>query len=206
MATAAQITANRANTQKSTGPRTEKGKSAACMNALKHGLDAESILLPGENAADYEELVNAAYAQFDPRSPLEEQHVATLIHSDWMRRRLRRIQGKIYRALLAEGPDPIELDVAVLRDSPTAKLLRRVTSELSTLERSYYRALKDLRALDTARQDMQIALLTAPPRPSHPDEDLPANLASFPEPTRILGHSPKLELNPPQGAARSTLS
>src|ERR1035441_5914001 len=38
MATPAQITANRANAQKSTGPRSAEGKSASRFNALKHGM------------------------------------------------------------------------------------------------------------------------------------------------------------------------
>ena len=186
MATPAQIAANRANAQKSTGPRTEPGKSAACMNALKHGLDAESALLPGEDPADYENLVDEYYAQFNPQSALEEKHVATLIHCDWQQRRLRRIQGNIYRTLLTESSSPTTIDVAVLRDSATAKLLRRVTTDLASLERSYNRALKDLRFLDNARQDLQFARLQAEinrPIPTEvpEDEPLPGELASFPE-------------------------
>jgi hypothetical protein len=38
MATQAQILANRRNAQKSTGPRTEKGKAVVSQNAVKHGL------------------------------------------------------------------------------------------------------------------------------------------------------------------------
>jgi hypothetical protein len=36
MATAKQLQANRSNAQKSTGPKTEAGKSTARFNALKH--------------------------------------------------------------------------------------------------------------------------------------------------------------------------
>src|SRR5437899_1406039 len=155
MATPAQVTANRANAQKSTGPRTEEGKVVCRFNALKHGLDADSILLPGEDAAEYEDVVTAYRDQFQPGSPLEENHLAIIIHSDWVRRRLRRAQGKIYRALVAEGSDPGGLEVAVLRDSPTARLLRRVNAEMASLERSYNRALNDLRLLDQARRERQ---------------------------------------------------
>ena len=40
MATAAQIAANQANAQTSTGPRWAEGKSASRFNALKHALAA----------------------------------------------------------------------------------------------------------------------------------------------------------------------
>ena len=53
MATPAQLAANRANAQRSTGPRSVEGKSVSRFNALKHGVDAASIALPGEDSAAY---------------------------------------------------------------------------------------------------------------------------------------------------------
>ena len=40
MSSQAQIAANRANAQLSTGPRTEEGKAASSRNAYRHGLFA----------------------------------------------------------------------------------------------------------------------------------------------------------------------
>src|SRR5689334_5744308 len=130
MATAAQITANRANAQKSTGPRSVEGKAASRFNALKHGMDAASVVIPGEDPAEYERLARNHYRDFGPQSALEEFHLDTIIRSDWQKRRLQRTEGKLYRALLAEGATPEDLDVAILRDSPTAKLLRKVFAQI----------------------------------------------------------------------------
>lgn len=41
--------ANRRNALKSTGPSTPEGKAAVHLNALRHGLRSEQILLPGED-------------------------------------------------------------------------------------------------------------------------------------------------------------
>ena len=49
MTTQKQIEANRMNSQRSTGPRTEERKRASSMNALKSGLDAESQFVLGES-------------------------------------------------------------------------------------------------------------------------------------------------------------
>jgi hypothetical protein len=66
MATPAQIAANQANAQKSTGPRSVEGKSVSRFNALKHGIDAASIVIPGEDPADYDALADHNRPHFTP--------------------------------------------------------------------------------------------------------------------------------------------
>lgn len=48
--------ANQCNSQNSTGPQTEEGKTAVKLNALKHGLTAETHCLPREDPAAFEKL------------------------------------------------------------------------------------------------------------------------------------------------------
>ena len=55
MATAAQIEANRRNAQKSSGPKTEKGKARVRYNAFKHGMNARTIM-PGLTHEDPDQL------------------------------------------------------------------------------------------------------------------------------------------------------
>ena len=55
MASAAQIEANRRNAQKSSGPKTEKGKARVRCNAFKHGMTARTIM-PGLTHEDPDEL------------------------------------------------------------------------------------------------------------------------------------------------------
>ena len=52
MASAAQIAANRLNAQKSTGPRTRRGKAAMRRNPVRHGLSAATAqeTAPAQNA------------------------------------------------------------------------------------------------------------------------------------------------------------
>jgi hypothetical protein len=47
------LTANRANARKSTGPRTNEGKAASKLNAVKHGILSREVLVSGE---DHQEL------------------------------------------------------------------------------------------------------------------------------------------------------
>lgn len=65
-----QLEANRLNASKSTGPRTKEGKAQNRANADKHGLTAETIILPGEDPVIVEELRDALSAEFDPATSL----------------------------------------------------------------------------------------------------------------------------------------
>jgi len=56
------VAANRANAKLSTGPRTERGKRAARLNAVKFGFFSEELIIPvcdGEEALEkYKSLLN----------------------------------------------------------------------------------------------------------------------------------------------------
>jgi hypothetical protein len=167
MATAAQILANRANAQKSTGPRTVEGRTASSLNALKHGADAASVILPGEDPAEYDRIVAEYHRDLQPQCALEELQVNIIIHSDWQRRRLQRIEANLYRQLLSEGDTPTEIDVKVLRDSQTGKLLRKIWSQIASLDRACARALAELRRIGRVREQAMVeqmeAALALPP-------------------------------------------
>ncbi len=72
MATAAQIDANRRNAQRSTGPRTDDGKTRARCNALKHGMAALTIMpaLPQEDP----QAIEACFQEWD--SDMQPQNAA----------------------------------------------------------------------------------------------------------------------------------
>jgi hypothetical protein len=166
MASPAQIAANRANAQKSTGPRSAEGKAASRFNALKHGIDAQSIVLPGEDPAAYDELARSYYDTIRPATPEERFHVDTMIRADWQKRRLEPVEADLYRALIAEFPDNT-LAAALLSESPTVRVLKRIQSQLAAFDRAWYRAHTTLRrtrekqaSLDDAAFDLYLA---APP-------------------------------------------
>src|SRR5258706_16074271 len=104
MSTNAQTNANRANAQHSTGPTSPEGKSTSRFNALKHGLDAKSLIIPGEDPAQYDALAAGYRAEFQPASPSEAFHVETMIRADWQKRRLQPMESELYRTVLAENP------------------------------------------------------------------------------------------------------
>ncbi len=70
MATSAQIAANQRNAQKSTGPKTEKGKARSRENALKHGLRAFTIMptLPSEDPQRIDDRIQEWMDDVQPRN------------------------------------------------------------------------------------------------------------------------------------------
>ena len=71
MASDRQLAANQDNAKLSTGPRTEKGKSRSRMNAWKHGLTAEKIVIRGEDAQQFEAIRQELWEQYQPAPGME---------------------------------------------------------------------------------------------------------------------------------------
>ncbi len=63
--------ANRRNAQKSSGPKTNEGKSRSRLNALKHGMRANLLVLPGEDREACQARVDAWTDSLGPRNEAE---------------------------------------------------------------------------------------------------------------------------------------
>jgi hypothetical protein len=97
MSTLRQIEANRRNAKKSTGPTSVTGKAASSMNALKTGIHAESLVLPIENPADLEALIDDYYRHYRPASPLARAFVDDLIRCEWHLRRFDNAETQMWQ-------------------------------------------------------------------------------------------------------------
>ena len=83
MASIKQIEANRLNSRKSTGPRTDAGKAAVAANPLKHGIFALSPAIVGENSFAFLDLKDALLLRFQPATVEEEILVSTIARNAW---------------------------------------------------------------------------------------------------------------------------
>ena len=96
----AQIEANQRNAQKSTGPKTAEGRSKSKLNALKHGLLSQEVLVRGkfasESPQEFKKLAEHFYADLDPVGAVECLLVDQIVTAYWrMRRVLRAEAGEI---------------------------------------------------------------------------------------------------------------
>ena len=100
------LEANRRNAQKSTGPNTAEGRAVSKMNALKHGLLAQTVVVRGhqfkESTNEFKKLCQEFYADMNPVGPLEEMLVGQIVTATWRLRRARTAEsGEI--ALSVDG-------------------------------------------------------------------------------------------------------
>jgi hypothetical protein len=122
----AQLAANRANAQMSTGPKSENGKLISSHNALKTGLTGRTIVLPTDDVAAYQSLVAVINRKFAPADDYEKHLVQTMLaeqaptdrpetiaDTEWRLLRIPTLEAGLYAlgrtelaAECAHEPDP----------------------------------------------------------------------------------------------------
>ena len=96
MTSSKQIEANRRNSLKSTGPKTEAGKQASRCNAVRHGLTAETVIGALEDAEDYKAFEAAITAHYDAQSAVERELVLRLASLLWRLRRATTMETGLF--------------------------------------------------------------------------------------------------------------
>jgi hypothetical protein len=154
MISARQRAANERNAQKSTGPSTAEGRARSSRNATTHGLAAREALLECEDAQAFTQHMESFANEYRPQTEIEEFYVTQMAEAAWRLRRVRKFES----AALDGSPDPSS-------DETVDKLLKLSRYE-AAIERSYYRALRELRSLykerDNANQAAIEAYITSP--------------------------------------------
>ena len=93
MASEKQESANRANAQKSTGPKTDEGKDRSRFNAIKHGIYAREMIIPGERKEDFDALLEGFFCSCQPNDAIEQALVRQMASAEWRLQRLDRAQA-----------------------------------------------------------------------------------------------------------------
>jgi hypothetical protein len=147
-----QHAANCRNASRSTGPVTIEGKAAVRLNALRYGLRARSILLPGENSDELQQLFENLEDEWRPQNRTEQLFVEQMAVAQW---KLARLEVGERSILMQEMPAERQM-----------ALLDRFSSQRSRLERSFSKAMSELQHL---RKTSELAIVpekTAGRRPT----------------------------------------
>ena len=144
------VVANRRNALKSTGPRTPEGKAGVRLNALRHGLRSEEILLPGEDEEALQELGESLKAELQPLGELEDLLVGRIVAAYWRLRRLGRVEAGIF-TWSKPALETAALGLTFIRDANGANAFSKLSRYEAGIERSLYKALHELQRLQAAR-------------------------------------------------------
>jgi hypothetical protein len=150
------VEANRRNARKSTGPRTSDGKAVVARNALKHGLAAKELVIPGERKADLVALRDGLFADLRPVGELEAILVDRIALAMWRLRRAVRfesgyLENKIYEVARRDEGDLYGMAVS-WGGGTTFERLQSIAGYEAGIERGMFKALRQLRELQEARK------------------------------------------------------
>ncbi|HEX4135113.1 MAG TPA: SEC-C domain-containing protein [Bryobacteraceae bacterium] len=143
MATDAQIAANRANAQASTGPATPAGKSNSSRNALSSGLYSKGDFVRSDEQPQYAEFCAAFLEDLAPHGAIEHTLASEIIHAAWRLRRCSAIEATLTPK---DDCDPIE-DQAYEGQAQVA-----VDRARAQATRTLHRSIAELRRIQTERQ------------------------------------------------------
>ena len=91
-----QLTANRENAKKSTGPKTEETKKIVSQNALRHGLTGHVTLMPDEDRTAHDNFCAAIIADLAPEGAVETQFAQALAEDNWRMHRGRAMETNLF--------------------------------------------------------------------------------------------------------------
>jgi hypothetical protein len=149
---------NRANAQHSTGPKTPEGKMRSSLNALRHGLTGQIVVMPSEDLEAYQLHVWSFTDEYNPQGATESALVQALADAAWRLNRVAAIETNLLSGITRFSSRPeTELNEALSVASGLCPF--RALSNLSThsqrLSRQFERTEKHLRELQQIRKEQE---------------------------------------------------
>ncbi|MGC2656384.1 MAG: hypothetical protein WA324_00295 [Bryobacteraceae bacterium] len=92
----AQLTANQANAQLSTGPKSAEGKAKSSLNAVRTGLTGKTILLPSDDAEAYTDHIASHVARWNPVTTEEHETVQDFAQTKWRLARIPQLEEDLW--------------------------------------------------------------------------------------------------------------
>src|SRR6267143_2499430 len=186
---AARTARNRANAAHSTGPKTEAGKKRSSLNAYRHGLTGQTIILPAEDLDAYQDFTDTYFKDYKPVGTIEKQLVQSLVDTQWRLNRVAALEHNLIGLGFDEHSDSITTEhpeahaalviIEAMREQ--ARPLAVLGLHTARLSRHFEKTLKQLndtqekrRATEAHQLSEAAALLQMDQKqgpPYHPTED-----------------------------------
>jgi hypothetical protein len=123
--------------------RCPEAKARATANARTYGLSHKDVIIANaEEQLEFDQFITLQLVEIHPNGSVEHTVFDEMIAAGWNLRRIRRLETALNQSL-----DPL----AALDDDKLQAKLDRLARHQSRIERSYYRAQKQLSVLQTER-------------------------------------------------------
>ena len=134
--------ASRANGALSRGPLSPEGKRRSALNALRHGLLSDCVVLPGESVEAFAELLAQHIERFDPADGVEFGMIEEMAAAYWRLRRAWAIENTLFADTVAAQPpgDDVSRITAAFKQQAASSELALLHRYETRLHQMYQRA------------------------------------------------------------------
>src|SRR5258708_19786212 len=154
---------NRQNSTLSTGPVTAPGKRRASLNALRHGLTGQTVVLPTDDLAAYRESCRQFHTELKPVGLLETKAVQTIADTHWRLDRIRAMENNLFSLGFEEQSTHIPVDDPAIHCAlaqakaveSNAEVLVRLSLYEQRLNRTLVQAKAELKQLQQERRESE---------------------------------------------------
>src|SRR6516162_3283857 len=165
----ARAAVNRRNAARSTGPVTAEGKRRSSLNALRHGLTGQTVVLPEDDLAAYQKHCAQFHAELKPQGLIETKAVQTIADTYWRLDRIRAMENNLFSLGFHELSGEVATDDPIIHCAlAQAKsldgrgdLLARLSLYEQRLNRTLVLAKAELKQLQQERAEAEREALLA---------------------------------------------
>ncbi|HTB11459.1 MAG TPA: hypothetical protein VK752_07810 [Bryobacteraceae bacterium] len=151
---------NRANSRHSTGPKTAEGKQRSSLNALRHGLTGQIVVMPTEDLRAYQLHLESFTDEYNPEGATEAHLVQALADTSWRLNRVAALETNLLTLGVANQLSPFSDSPQQIQDAMSivaslesqSKALSNLSLHSQRLSRQFERTVAQLQKLQETRR------------------------------------------------------
>ena len=147
------------------GVKTEEGKAVSKMNALKHGLLSNEVLLAGDDENKFELLKVKLNNEFNPVGMFEELLVDRIIAGFWRLKRALFVEKNMMEWYADDREEwsfahesELQTERKYIKNTLGNETVENILRYETTIERGIFKALHELERMQAKRNGKEVAL------------------------------------------------
>ena len=150
---------NRENAQHSTGSKTAEGKQRSSLNALRHGLTGQIVVMPTEDLQAYQSHLESFTDEYTPKGATEGNLVQALADCSWRLNRVAALEtnlltlGMTHQSPITDATQQVKDAMSIVSALESqSKALSNLSLHSQRLSRQFERTVMQLRDLQKTRR------------------------------------------------------